>query len=259
MSFAAASTARKTADGRYVHQIPDGWNQGPGTFGGLVLGLLARVALDFEADASRPFRAISGAVMAPVAPGEVELTARLLRRGSGLSAVNVQLEQRGQLAATADVLLARARVSDGDWQELAPPSLPAWDRVESWEMKPPIAPVFTSHFEYRPVVGDGHHPGLGWIRAREPGGPCDVPLVIALIDAWWPASYSRFPAPRPMSTVAFTLQLFVDPSTLRPDEPLAFRSSAPLSAGGYTLELRELWTKDGRAVAQNQQTFEMIK
>lgn len=264
MDFAAATTARKLSDGKYVHEIPDGWQQGPGAFGGLVLGLMSRVALDFENDVGRPLRALSGAVLAPVLPGEVTLGARLLRRGSGLSAVNVQLEQNGALAATCDVVLAKTRVSDGDWQEQEPPRFPDWKTVEPWPMGPPIAPVFTPHFEYRgleptPFAGEAKGRGNGWIRAKAPGPRCDPSLIVGLIDAWWPAPYARFTAPRPMSTVAFTMQLFIDPSTLDPQEPLAFRSTNPLAAGGYTLELRELWTKDGRAVAQNQQTFVLIK
>ncbi|MBK7864109.1 MAG: thioesterase family protein [Archangiaceae bacterium] len=264
MSFAAATTARKVSEGRYLHQIPDGWQQGPGAFGGLVLGLLTRCALDFENDATRPFRAVSGAVLSPVTVGEAEITARLLRRGSGLSAVNVQLAQNGKLAATADVVLARSRVSDGDWQTLDAPKLSHWDQVEVLPMGPPFAPVFTPHFEYRampplPLAGVPQREAHGWVRARAPGGPCDVPLVVGLADAWWPAPYSAFTEPRPMSTVAFSLQLFLDPSTLDATQPLMYRASNPLAAGGYTLELRELWTADGRAVAQNQQTFVMIK
>ncbi len=264
MDFAAATTPRKVAPGEYLHEIPDGWQQGPGAFGGLVLGLLARTALDLENDPARPFRCISGAVLAPVVVGEARLTARLLRRGTGLSAINVQLEQQGQLAATADVVCAKARVSDGDWCELTPPKLPDWKGMEPAPVGPPLGPVFTPHFEYRPVGpplyskqprAEAH----GWIRARQPGPRCDVPLVVALTDAWWPAPYSRFSAPRPMSTVAFTLQLFMDPSTLDLAEPLAYRASNPVAAGGYTLELRELWTADGRPVTQNQQTFVMIK
>ena len=264
MDFAQATTPQKLGPGEYVHQIPDGWQQGPGAFGGLVLGLMARVALDHESDPNRPFRCISGAVLAPVLVGEAKLTARLLRRGTGLSAVNVQLEQQGQLAATADVVLAKSRVTDGDWQDVKPPVLLASSSVDVAPLGPPMGPVFTPHFEYRPLAPLPYSQSVkaeanGWIRARAPGPRCDVPLVIGLTDAWWPAPYSRFPRPRPMSTVAFNLQLFIDPSTLDPAEPLQYHASNPISAGGYTLELRALWTKDGRAVTQNQQTFVMIK
>jgi hypothetical protein len=264
MSFAAATTARKISPGVYVHQIPDGWQQGPGAYGGFVLALLARTALDFEGDASRPFRSLSGAVLAPVVTAEARLTARLLRRGTGLSAVNVQLEQNGQIAATADVVMARSRVSDGDWQVLVSPALPAWEQVGAIGLQGPSPAPFAAHFEYRaveplPFTGADVAQVLGWIRARDPGGPCDVPLLIGLIDAWWPAPFSRFKAPRPMGTVAFALQVLIDPSTLDPREPLAYRSSSPAAAGGYALELRELFTRDGRAVAHNQQTFAMIK
>ncbi len=264
MDFPTASTARRVGDGQYVHAVPDGWQQGPGAFGGLVLGLMARTAIDFAADASRPLRTLSGAVLAPVLVGDARLTARTLRQGSKLTAVNVQLEQQGQLEATADVVLAASRVSDGDWQTAPAPSLPAWRGVDVLEVEPPFGPVFAKGFEYRPVPplpfsGAADRAGLGWVRSRAPGPRCDAALVVALIDAWWPAPFSALEGPRPMSTVAFTFQLFIDPSTLDPNEPLVYRASSPFAVGGYTLELRELWTADGRAVAQNQQTFVMIK
>jgi acyl-CoA thioesterase len=127
-----------------------------------------------------------------------------------------------------------------------------------------VRPEFTQHFEYRGlpprVFGAAARSGAnGWVRAREPGPRCDAPLVVALIDAWWPAAFARMSTPRPMTTLSFTFQLFIDPSTLDPSQPLVYRASNPLAHDGYTLELRELWTADGRAVAQNQQTFVVLK
>jgi acyl-CoA thioesterase len=124
MTFADVTTARKLDTGLYAYDVPDGWSQGPGAFGGVVVGLLARTALDFESDSSRPLRALQAQVLSPVTPGAAELHVRLLRRGSGLSSVNVHLYQRDQLAATADVVLAKARAEDAAWTELQPPAPP---------------------------------------------------------------------------------------------------------------------------------------
>jgi hypothetical protein len=266
MHFADLVTPRKLEPGLYAHDVPDGWQQGPGAFGGLVIGMLARVAIDFEGDAARPLRALQAQVLAPVLPGAAEVRAQLLRRGGALTSVNVQLMQQGQLAATADVVLAKARVSEGgNWAELSPPAFTRWQDVAPVEMpRQSIWPPFAQHFEYRalPPMALSASPRAeanGWVRAREPGPGCDAALVVALIDAWWPAPFARLTAPRPMTTFGFGFQLFVDPSTLDPAVPLAYRAKNPLGHEGYTLELRELWTGDGRAVAQNQQTFLIVK
>lgn len=262
-TFSELVSPKQTAAGEYAVDVPDGWQQGVGAFGGLVLGMLARAASDFEPVPDRPFRLLTGQVLAPVMPGPTQIKAKLSRRGSGLSAVGTELFQQGNLLARADVVFAKARVSDGDWNELKAPELPAWESVEVAPVQPPFGPVFAPHFEYRPVgampfSGGTRAEASGWIRCKEPG-PFGVPLVIGLADAYWPAPFARFTGPRAMSTVAFTLQLFVDPATLDSSEPLMYRATSPVSAGGYALELRELWTADGRCVAQNQQTFVMIK
>jgi hypothetical protein len=68
----------------------------------------------------------------------------------------------------------------------------------------------------------------------------------------------RATAPRPMATIAFTLELVGDLGGLDPEAPLLYRGTAPVCAGGYFLETRELWGEDGRLVAVNHQTFAVI-
>jgi hypothetical protein len=66
-------------------------------------------------------------------------------------------------------------------------------------------------------------------------------------------------APRPMATLAFTLQIVADLDALPPGEPLFHRATAVAAREGYSVEMRELWTKAGALVALNQQTFVAIK
>jgi hypothetical protein len=125
-------------------------------------------------------------------------------------------------------------------------------------------PEFARHFEYRVVEGGPFSGGAartaGWIRPRVPVAPGqrDAGYVAALADAWYPAAMVRATAPRPMATSAFTLELVGDLGGLDPEAPLLFRGTAPVCAGGYFLETRELWGEDGRLVAVNHQTFAVI-
>ena len=62
------------------------------------------------------------------------------------------------------------------------------------------------------------------------------------------------PAPRAMTTVTFTAELLVDPATLDPAAPFAYRAHLGGAADGYSVELRHLWQGD-RLVGLNQQIF----
>jgi hypothetical protein len=80
-----------------------------------------------------------------------------------------------------------------------------------------------------------------------------------MIDVWWPAFMVRSRAPRPLATIAYTLELFDRLDGLDPDVPLAYRGVVPVCGDGYFVETRELWGADGRLVARNHQTFAIIR
>ena len=88
---------------------------------------------------------------------------------------------------------------------------------------------------------------------RIPGAVRDAAFVAALIDAWWPAALVRT-SPRPLATIAYTLDLLADPAVID-DTPVLYRGTVPVAADGYFVETRELWTADGRLLALNHQTF----
>jgi hypothetical protein len=82
---------------------------------------------------------------------------------------------------------------------------------------------------------------------------------VALADAWWPAGIATEAGPRPIGTIAFTLQMFAPREPLDPGEPLFHRARALAAQGGFVVEQRELWTSRGELVALNQQTFVWIR
>ena len=128
---------------------------------------------------------------------------------------------------------------------------------------PPMGPHFARMYEFRstgprPFSGAERSEASGWVRLVKPVA-LGVPEVIGLMDAFWPATFARELAPRPMATVAFTLEMLADPGSLDPSEALYYRASAAAVRQGFVVELRELWTPQGELVAMNQQTFVIIK
>jgi hypothetical protein len=263
VDFANATTIERIDIGRFQARIPDGWQQGRGAFGGLVLGTLARAVLAEEPQLNRALRTLAGDLCGPVLPGEVEITTRVLRRGSNQTNMSAELRQGGEVVALASAVLSAPR----SLPSLPPPDAPPpsdWRALPIVELPLPRFPAFARHYEYRslgPPFGPTAEAGAGgFVRECEEVALArvDAPALIARLDAWWPALFLVEGGPRPIATVSFVAELLADPASLPPTEPLRYRARVAGQHDGFFVELRELWHGE-RLVALNQQTFAVIK
>jgi hypothetical protein len=265
-------TPRPVGDHYQLDVVP-GWRMGRGAFGGFVVAALIRAIELHVGDPARKVRSITAELPGPVEVGSVDIAVDTLRRGNNVSTVRAAMSQTGdttgEIKSHAVGVLAVTRGAGGGdpiaWNDLAPPAAPDWSElpVRDLSARPGPWPEFAHHFEYRIVEGstgpDGTPRALGWVRPREPGVRRDAAFIAALIDSWWPVSFVRFNAARPMATIAFTLDIAGGLDGLDPDAPLLYRAAAPVCTDGYMLETRELWGGDGRLVALNHQTFVIIR
>ncbi|MEJ7602175.1 MAG: thioesterase family protein [Kofleriaceae bacterium] len=263
MLLGEISTPIRDGD-RYRLDIPQGWAQGRGAFGGLMIGSAVRAIEQHVGDDARKVRSVTAELPGPTLPGPVEIEVEILRAGNNVTTARAAVRQGGEVKTHVVAILARMRPGAGPvaWRDLTPPEAPAWRSLEPLVMPPGLGPEFTSNFEYRLVSGV---PGsqqaplsVGWVRARDPGPQRDAGYIAAMIDSWWPAALVKLPAPRPIATVAYTLDILDDLAGLDPLAPLLYRGTVPVCADGYFLETRELWGEDGRLVAINHQTFAII-
>lgn len=243
-------------------EVPDGWQQGRGAFGGLVIALLVRAAEAAAGGPDRPLRSLTAELCGPTQPGPADLLVEPLRVGSGVTTAAARLVQGGEVQAHAVAVLARERDPQVAWSELDAPPTPPWQDVPT--AAPGGGPVFTRHIEFRPVrapmfAGEAASAAEGWVRLRRPPSVRDAAYLALLCDIWWPAAFARMTAIRPLATIAFTLQVFADPARLDPEAPVYHRARAPVARGGYFVEFRELWSTSGELLALNQQTFAVIR
>ncbi len=254
---------RRTAN-TFELEIPAGWAQGRGAFGGLVLGGMLRAIERSESDGERLLRSISGELAGPVLVGPARVTTEAVRRGSGVSTWTAKLEQGEGSLAVATVVLARSRdIQDRSWTPQMEPA-PPWRECTPMPARLPFVPEFAQHLEYWPLgalpfTGAAEPVSAGWIRPRAAAGGIGAAELVALADAWWPAAFAIESAPRPIATVAFTMQCLLGGRVLPADAPLLHRARVVASAQGYFVEMRELWTEGGELVALNQQTFVWIR
>ena len=258
------TAVRRVGDGRFEFDVSDGWQQGRGAFGGMVLGAMTRAMEETLATPAWPLRSLMGQLPAPVMVGRALLTVEELRRGSGTSTFSARLTQEGGMVAAATAVFGKQRRTDRDWVALPKPSPTPFGEVPVLPVEPPFGPDFARFFEFRaekhlPFSGGAEAVAEGWIRPVEASGGLGTPEVVALVDAWWPAPFVREEAPRPISTIAFAFQPCAPLSGLVPGEPLFHRARAVAGHDGFYVELRELWDARCGLVALNQQTFVFIR
>ena len=250
--------------------VPEGWEQGRGAWGGLVIGaqvLAVEKRQQVDQDSDRRVRTISSQIFAPVPVGPSTISVESLRRGSGMSTWQTLVRNtKGEALAQAVVITATPRATDlasaeAKWGLAQVPELGSWQDVPVVSIDPPLGPVFSRHLEYRPRLGIP----MSGAPARTEGwiGLVGLPqwtahLLLGLVDAWWPAAYTALPSPRPMATVSFGAHLLVDPGEISPAEPLLHEAVVTCAEDGFTSELRRLWTPSGRLVVENHQSIVVV-
>jgi len=267
-TFRAATRLEPAGEGVYSTIVPDGWQQGRGAFGGLVLGYLVRGACAAESDPTRTLRTLAADIAGPVLPGPAEVNVRTLRRGRSQTNLHVELSQQGEVLASGVCTLSGPRPVS---LEARLPEAPA-DAHRSWSELTPFSvaapsgsggPVFAQHYEYRnlgplPFRGGPEGVTAGFVSERGADGELDAASITALLDAWFPAIFSIAKSPMPTATVSFASQYLGLEQPLSAAEPLYFRARMHTLAEGYFVEFRELWQRE-RLVALNQQTFAVLR
>ena len=267
IDFDTLVTPAPLSPGRWSIEVPDGWQQGRGAFGGLVLAMLERAAEAAAGDPARQLRELSAQIVGAVQPGMAEISAELLRAGTGVSAVAARLVQEGEVRAHAVATFGKPRATYAAATSTPAPVLPPWRELSPMPSSLPMVPTFTRHLEFWPTgplpfsgSGSGAVPEVaGWVRLRHPGRARDAAFTLAMVDAYWPAFLTAAPAPRPAATLTFSLETMSDLAGLDPSAPLFHRGRLLGGRDGYAVEARELWGEDGRLVALNQQVFVVIR
>src|SRR5262249_29355603 len=119
--FEAATAVEQLGEGTFRAVIPDGWQQGRGAFGGVVLATLLRAILRAEPDRHRAARTLAGDICGPVMPGPADVQIRGLRRGSNQSNFVAELSQGGAVLAIATAALCNGPPPSPQLPRATPP------------------------------------------------------------------------------------------------------------------------------------------
>ncbi|HEV2999901.1 MAG TPA: thioesterase family protein [Solirubrobacteraceae bacterium] len=224
-----------------------------GAHGGYLMSLALEAMAGAVGDPQRRPRSLTMHLLAPVAPGPVELEPRVERAGGTMTSVSLRLLQEGATVGTALGAFGRARPS----LERSDASMPAVPPPEQLApLAAPPVPQATLHVEHRPAAGPLPLSGgdraelVVWVRLAD-DRPVDPPAATFLADAAAPALYAVLTDYVAMPSADVTLHFAPGPP---PDDPwvlLAVRSR--FAAEGYALEDGELWARDGRLLLRSGQ------
>lgn len=259
--FATLTAIHPIADGRFSMDVPEGWQQGRGAYGGFALACIVRAVETVESVDERPLRALNAELCGPLMPGRAEISIEVLRRGTGLTTVAARTVQDGTVVSHATALLGKARQQGQPYDGLSKPDLAVPGIV-----MPPEGPwpPFARNFEYSNV---GAWPYAGhdvaqvdtWVRMRAPGKTFDTAHLVGIVDATWPALLPKLTEFQPMSTISFALHTFGPWTGLQTDARIYHRAKVLWARDGHASEVREFWSEDGRLLALNYQVFATAK
>jgi acyl-CoA thioesterase len=253
--FAADTAVRPLGEGRYRALAPGAWFGPIAPNGGFLAALLVRaMAAELAVDDREP-RSLAVHFLRPPAEGGLEIELVVERAGRTTSTVSGRMLQDGRLMALAIGTWTQRYEGAAAW-DLPAPSAPPPDGVEPAALGS-SAPRMFGQLDVRPVFGGvpfaGGDEALagGWLRTRSPH-PVDHALLALLTDAWFPSPFARLSAPSPAPTIDLTIHFRgVPPPGDHPFVLGRYRSRAAID--GMFDEDGELWSADGRLLAQSRQ------
>lgn len=123
-----------------------------------------------------------------------------------------------------------------------------------------LTPRFFENFDARPVIGDWPFSGAtkalsgGWIRLAEPR-PVDDLAIATFADAWMPSVFVRLDRPMAVPTLDLTVHFrtVLPPPEMRPEDYVLVVFRSETAADGFFVEDGEIWSSNGKLIAESRQ------
>lgn len=255
--FATDTAVSARGAGLYDATIDRGWWIERGPNGGYLAAIVLRAVLaEAGSDERRP-RSMTLHYLRPPTEGPCEVEVIVERAGRGLSTVSARLRQAGRDCVLALVALGVDRPGPS-LHDHGPPDAPAAADVPPPSDRTTVGPdiPFRHRFELRPTLGTlPFQPGPealtgGWIRAADDDAVDEV-LLAALTDSWPPAVFSKLELPVGVPTVELTIHFRNAPPRAPGWCLVRFRTRE--ASEGYLEESGEVWSVDGRLLAESRQ------
>ena len=257
--FENDTAVEEVAPGTYKARIHERWWVVRGPHGGYLAAIILRALEDTLGQPDRPIRSFTTHFIAAPDEGPIRIQTTLERASRSITFMSARVDQDDRMIATSQAAFS------GPWRGFEFDDAPAPDVPGPADSIPVPAegseiPTFLGNFDMRFNLGAAPFTGAdeamigGWIRMRDPSA-ADAPMIACFLDAWAPAVFPRATEPIVAPTIDLTMHfrapLPIEGAT--PDDYYLGRFSSSLGRDGFFEEDGELWSPDGRLIAQSRQ------
>lgn len=243
--------------GQFVIQAPEDWGQGRTLYGGMTAAL-AHEAVRHSSQDLPSLRTAQFMFVGP-ASGSLRFTSTLLRRGRSSTIVAVDCQNDDGHVMRATFGFGAARESKVTHNYLRAPEVAQPADCPSFRKEGGSArPGFWNNFETRLAAGgrllepNAPKPEFAvWTRFLDTGGADPTTALLAMADCLPPAAMVHFPAPAPISTMTWTLDIAHVPQSA--DGWSLLWSGSEEASEGYSLQNMGMWSESGDLVAVGRQ------
>jgi acyl-CoA thioesterase len=247
--------AVRLADG-FCTAIPEDWHQGRTAFGGLTAALALAAARQVGGEDLPPLRSVQVSFIGPVY-GEVEVRARVLRRGRNAVWIAAEVLREGEVGTCVTFVFMAPIKNQLHLKHLATiPCLIALDDAPVREPDPhPVR--LLQHMEVRfalPPYQEARAETCWWVRAKEREGLDPVMQLLLCADVPPPGVFAVLPRPvPPISSMTWLLNVLTTRLETR-DGWWLMRVTGDTLEQGCSSDRMEIWNADGEAVSLGMQS-----
>lgn len=251
--FDVSTGLERLAEERFRAEIDPEWFAPMGPNGGYLATVLLRAMTEAVADEARAPRSLNIHYLRPPKAGPAEVSVTVERVGRSLTSLSARLEQDGRLCSLALAAFAVEMPSAGEWSPEMPEARPP-EGIE--RLHPPEgAPKLFDRLDVRPAIGARPFTGSDEARtgawlAFDPPRPIDALACATLVDAYWPAPFTRLTGPIAAPTIDLSIHFR---ARLPVEAPVLGLYTSRASAQGFFEEDAELWSPGGILLAQGRQ------
>jgi acyl-CoA thioesterase len=254
MSLPATLAAARPIDGGFSVTVPENWMQGRTTYGGFSAAL-ALVAAQRLGEDLPPLRSATVNFVGPLA-GEVEVRARVLRRGRNATWIDAEVANEAGIGLTATfVFMGPVEASTLHLHDVPLPAgvIPLDQAVPLPER---AGPSFAPNLERRfalPQTDEPRPEVCWWERVRETEGLDPMVSLILLADAL-PPGVMPLTGPAPVSSMTWLINLLT-PMPETDEGWFVLRALGNYAEKGCSSQDMAIWNTRGDAVAVGMQSI----
>lgn len=257
MSLPDTLSNLRRIDGGFATTVPEDWMQGRTSYGGFSAALALEAARGL-ADDLPPLRSAQVSFVGPLS-GEVEVRARILRRGRNASWLSAEVSNASGVGLTATFVFMGAVDS-----ALHLHDVPAPATVVPVEQAKPLpegrGPGFAGHFNRRFGLPrtDVPEPEIAWwVQLKDRTGLDPMVELMLCADALPPGVLFMMPNPAPISSMTWLVNLLTPLPETR-DGWWLLRSAGNYAEKGCSSQDMAIWNADGTAVAVGMQSIALF-